>query len=331
MADHGKLVLLWSPPMDVAVATAHWAKARTQISARDIQQRFAECGSSCLVANQRREDIALFQKQTARHAHRFLAFPNVDAAGDQAAPIETNEFFLQRSRQEHPAKRFGGDLVWRGQLHPYQLAHAALFHRYTVQHVGLGNGAFIVRDDDKLTLFYEAIQHTDKPVDVALIHGRIHFVENAERTWSHHVDCEQQCHRDHRALASAQQGNGLQLFPRGLGADFDSAVERIVFIEQGQVRASAAEELQEYFTKVDPYLSKGFAKQLPRSRVDLRNHVEQFATRISEVAILRFEKFVSLFQLVVFMNSIQVYGAHVVELRPKICDKLFDMWRSELR
>ena len=77
----------------------------------DVQQRFAECGSSRLVANQRREDIVLFQKQTARHAHRFLTFPNIDAAGDQAAPIETNEFFFQRSRQEHPAKRFEEALV----------------------------------------------------------------------------------------------------------------------------------------------------------------------------------------------------------------------------
>src|SRR4029453_9775572 len=116
MADHGKLILLWPTPMDVAVATAHGAKPRAQISARDVQQRFAECGSSCLVADQRRKDIALFQKKAARHAHRFLPFPDVDAAGDQAAAIETNEFFLQRSRQEHPAKRFEEALVRRRRL-----------------------------------------------------------------------------------------------------------------------------------------------------------------------------------------------------------------------
>jgi hypothetical protein len=31
------------------------------------------------------------------------------------------------------------------------------------------------------------------------------------------------------------------------------------------------------------------------------------------------------------MDSIQIYRAHVVELRPKICNKLFDIWRGELR
>src|SRR5882724_2534840 len=106
MADHGELVLLWPTSVDVAVATAHWAKARAQIGAGDVQQRFAECGSACLVANQRCEDIALFQKHAACHAHCFLALADIDATSDEAAPIETNEFFLQRTCQQHPTKRF---------------------------------------------------------------------------------------------------------------------------------------------------------------------------------------------------------------------------------
>src|SRR4030095_1389247 len=100
-------------------------------------------------------------------------------------------------------KRFGGNLLWRSQFHSTQLAYATLFHRYAVQYVGLGNGAFVVRDDDKLTLFYEPVQHADKAVDVAFVHCRIHFVENAERTRSYHVNREQQRYSDHGALASA--------------------------------------------------------------------------------------------------------------------------------
>src|SRR5438034_7972194 len=73
----------------------------------------------------------------------------------------------------------------------------------TVKYVGLGDGAFVVRDDDELTLFYEPVQHADKAVDVAFVHCRIHFVENAERTWSYHVNCEQQRHSNHGTLASA--------------------------------------------------------------------------------------------------------------------------------
>src|SRR4030095_17104074 len=113
MTNHCELVVLWPAPMDVAIASAHWALPRAQISACDVQQRFAECRSSCLVANQWRKDIALFHKQTARHADRFLTFANVNATGDQAAPIETNEFFLQRACQQHPTERFEEAFVRR--------------------------------------------------------------------------------------------------------------------------------------------------------------------------------------------------------------------------
>ena len=82
---------------------------------------------------------------------------------------------------------------------------------------------------------------------------------------------------------------------------------------------------------MDPYLSKGLAEQLFRGRVDLRNHIQQFATRIGKVIVLRFEKLVSLFQFVVLVNSVQVHWPHVIELRSKVANKLFDIRRGELR
>src|SRR5439155_5253441 len=53
---------------------------------------------------------------------------------------------------------------------------------------------------------------------------------------------------------------------------------------------------------------------------NLRNHIEQLATRIGEIVILRVEKLVSFFQLVVLVNGIEVNRTHVVELRAKIRD-----------
>jgi len=136
MANHGELVVLWPAPMDVAVASAHWTLARTEISACNIQQRFAESGSSCLVSNQRREDVAFLQKQTTRYTDCFLAFANIDAASDQAAPIETNEFFLQCTRQQHPTKRFEETLMrWRG-LFGFRLALRRLKHPTILREIG---------------------------------------------------------------------------------------------------------------------------------------------------------------------------------------------------
>ena len=213
---------------------------------------------------------------------------------------------------------FSRSLHRRSQLHSHQPAHAALFHCYSVENVGFGNGAFVVRDDDELALFYKTLQHADKTVDVAFVHCRIDFIENTERTRPHHVNGEQQRYRDHGPFASAQQGDALQLFAGRLGGDFDSAVERIVFVQQRQVCAPAPEEFSEHFAEIGSDLGKGFTKQLSGGRVDLRNHIEQLAARICQVSILRFEKFVSLFQLIVFMNSVEVHRTHVVELGAKI-------------
>ena len=84
----------------------------------------------------------------------------------------------------------GGNLPWRGQFHANEFAHAALLHRDTVKHIGFCNRAFVVGHDDELALLYEPVQHADKSVDVAFIERRIYFVENAERTRSHHVNRE---------------------------------------------------------------------------------------------------------------------------------------------
>src|SRR5205814_5213511 len=126
----------WPAPMDVAVASAHWTLARPKISSCNIQQRFAERGSSCLVANQRGEDVAFLQKQTTRCADRLLAFADIDAAGDQAAPIETNEFFLQRTRQQHPTKRFKEALMRRRGLFGFRLALRRLKHPTILREIG---------------------------------------------------------------------------------------------------------------------------------------------------------------------------------------------------
>jgi hypothetical protein len=99
--------------MNVAVASAHWALPRTEIGARHIDKRLAKCRPPRLIANQRREDVTILQKQSAGDADRFLAAADVDAARDQAAAIETDEFLFERSRQQHPAKRFEESLMRR--------------------------------------------------------------------------------------------------------------------------------------------------------------------------------------------------------------------------
>ena len=112
-----------------------------------------------------------------------------------------------------------------------------------------------------------------------------------------------------------KQRDALQLFPGRFGGDLDAAVERIVLVQQRQVRAPAAEQLGKHFAEIRSHLIKRFGKQFPGSEIDSRDHVEQLVSRIGEIGILPFEKFVTLFQLVVLVDSIQINRAHVIELR----------------
>jgi hypothetical protein len=104
VADHRKFVVARMTSMNVAVASAHRPEARAQICARHINERLAERRASRLVANQWRKDVAFLQKQTACDAYSFLAFADINSARNQATSIETNELFLERTRQQHPAK-----------------------------------------------------------------------------------------------------------------------------------------------------------------------------------------------------------------------------------
>src|SRR6202022_762720 len=47
------------------------------------------------------------------HPHRFLALADVNAAGNRAAAIKADQFFFERSREQHPTKCFQKSLMRR--------------------------------------------------------------------------------------------------------------------------------------------------------------------------------------------------------------------------
>src|SRR5450755_2040744 len=100
MADHGELIDTRTTAMNVAVASAHWTLARTEISADNIDQRFAKRRAPRLIANERGKNIAFLQKHSASGADRFLPATEINAACDQAAAIKTGELLLERARKQ---------------------------------------------------------------------------------------------------------------------------------------------------------------------------------------------------------------------------------------
>ena len=61
--------------MDVPVAAAHRAKLRAEIGAQRVQNGVAEGHSTGLIANQRRENIALAKIDAHGDTQRLLAAP----------------------------------------------------------------------------------------------------------------------------------------------------------------------------------------------------------------------------------------------------------------
>ena len=113
MADHRELPGLRTTAMNIPVSPAHRSLPRTKISARDVDQRFAERGAAGLVANERGEDVTLLQKHPASRTDRFLATADVNATGNHAPAVKAGQFLLENTRQQHPAKRFEKTLVRR--------------------------------------------------------------------------------------------------------------------------------------------------------------------------------------------------------------------------
>src|SRR6266446_4719932 len=114
MTDHRELAVARFAAVDIAVASPHWPLPRAKISARNIDNRFAKSGTAGLIANQRRKDVVFLQKHSASDADRFLTFADVNPAGDLAAAVKTDQLFLERAREQHPAKRLQESLIRHG-------------------------------------------------------------------------------------------------------------------------------------------------------------------------------------------------------------------------
>ena len=85
-----------------------------EITAGDVElQQFIQRMLGYCLTGITREHALFFCYGTGANGKSVLMNTVAHILGDyhQAAPIETNEFFLQRSRQKHPAKRFEEALV----------------------------------------------------------------------------------------------------------------------------------------------------------------------------------------------------------------------------
>src|SRR5260370_674038 len=96
-----------------------------------------------------------------------------------------------------------------------------------------------------------------EPVDVGVVERRVDLVQDADRRRVCQEGGEEQGEGGQRLLAARQQRQGLQLLARRARHDFEPGGERVVIVDQTQLRLAAAEQLCEKLHEVAVELLEG--------------------------------------------------------------------------
>ena len=199
-----------------------------------------------------------------------------------------------------------------------------LLHGHAIQRVGHADGSLVVRDDEKLRVIDEPLEHTNKPVDVGLVQRRIQLVQHTKRARADLIDRKHQRHGGHGLFAAGKQRDALQFFARRPGDDLDATTEHVLFVNQHEVSLAPLEHLGEQRAKVVPNLLKGGLEHLRGLGVDLLNHLEQLLLGLDEIVVLRGKKFITLLGFLVFLNGDEVDRAHAVDAVLQLGDLVLD-------
>jgi hypothetical protein len=128
VADHRQITFLWPTAMNVAVAPAHRAERRAEISANGVNDGFAKSQSAGGIADEWRKHISFIEVNADGGAQGFLTATEENAAVDFAGAVKRGEFVIQQPRPQHEAvgdplrlancARLGDSLQHGGSLSP---------------------------------------------------------------------------------------------------------------------------------------------------------------------------------------------------------------------
>ncbi len=119
-------------------------------------------------------------------------------------------------------------------------------------------------------------------------------------------------------FAAGEQQHVLQQFPRRLGNDFDSSVERILRVQQFHFAPSPAEQLPEAFPEVQVHGFEGFQKLLTGDLIDLADGGTGILDGIEEILTLPGKEVEPLFAFLEFLQGHHVHRAHGIQAIPEL-------------
>ena len=94
MADHRQITFLRTTAVDIAIAPAHRAERRAEISADGVNDGFAKRKATSGVADERREHIGFIEVDADGRAQGFLTATEKNAAVDFAGAVERGKFVV---------------------------------------------------------------------------------------------------------------------------------------------------------------------------------------------------------------------------------------------
>ncbi len=150
-------------------------------------------------------------------------------------------------------------------------------------------------------LLGHSVEQLTEALDIGVVEGSVDLVEHADRRRVGQEQSEDQRDRGQRLLAPRQQGQGRQALARRLGHDLEPGLERVVALDQLEMRLAALEQGREQATEM---------------RVDFLVGVEQpdspFAVQIADRAAQPVDR---LGQLVGFLGTLCPGCVELGELR----------------
>ena len=180
------------------------------------------------------------------------------------------------------------------------------FHGYSVERRRGGHRFLRVSNNDELRCRKKISKDRREAIDVGLIKGGIHLIENAEWTWSRLKDRKQECHAGHGFFATAQQGDAARFFAGRSGNDFNGCLKEIEVGVEHNISLTSTEETFKKFTKVNSNGLYGLAEEASAFGVQFFEELLNGIFCPGEVCKLSVELCMTLLKRLCFGKSIKI-------------------------
>ena len=131
-----------------------------------------------------------------------------------------------------------------------------------------------------------AVEQVAEALDIGVVQRRIDFVEHADRRRIGQEQSEDQGDGGQRLLAARQQGQRRQPLARRLGHDLQPGLERIVALDQLEMRLAAVEQGREQAAEMAVDLLIGFEQPDAAFAVEAADRAAQAVDRLGQFLAL---------------------------------------------